>query len=93
MITDVKRNISLSTVSDAANLKRMSKSAVDKLLDQVETVLKRRKLSVKAFARELGYKTQGSYVMVVKWLRQRCDNPNGENILKLRNWLDKQKIK
>ncbi len=68
----------------------MGKSSIDRLLDEVETVIKRRKMSVRDFAREIGYKTKGGYVIVHRFLRGRQFLPKGENILKIQNWLNKQ---
>lgn len=67
----------------------MKKSQVDKLLDDVCRILKRKGKSIADLARELGMSKEAGdtgYSQLYHWLEVRVYKPKGEAVLSLLKW-------
>jgi hypothetical protein len=66
-------------------------SGVTELLDDIQAILDRDKISVAELARDLGYSklaNDSGYLQVYNWLVVRRYKPKGEAVLKLSKWRD-----
>jgi DNA-binding transcriptional regulator YiaG len=60
--------------------------ALQKLLERIEAVRKRDKMTIADFARELGL----NYIQVYKWLVSKRNRPDGVTVARLYEWLEKR---
>jgi len=71
----------------------MKRSQVTQLLDEIQSIRRRRKISFAELVRELGGTSSSNYFQFYTWLVTRRYKPKGEVILKLVNWRDNYKKK